>query len=197
MVAVCFACFGAGTPRYDEFARGRSTPTELATTPFVAALAQNMLGREGGALAVVGHVDRAWSYSFAWPGAGAQTEAFRSLLARIGSGDPLGAAMSYLTDRYAEVATELTLAIEQVRRGRRPKDEQFAGLWTAYADARDFVVLGDPAVSLGRVAQEPAHGSHVHVIASRDRTVRDTLCLATLRRRSHLRRRRAAPTWSP
>ena len=133
----------------------------------------------------------------AWPGAGAQTEAFRSLLARIGSGDPLGAAMSYLADRYAEVATELALAIEQVRRGRRPNDEQFAGLWTAYADARDFVVLGDPAVSLGRVAHEPADGSHVHVIASRTYLFATRCCLATLRRRSHLRRRRAARTWSP
>lgn len=155
MVAVCFACFGAGTPRYDDFARRASLQVELASAPFVAALPRALLGRENGALAVVGHVDRAWSYSFAWPGAGAQTEVFRSLLARIGAGDPLGAAMSYLTDRYAELATELSLAIEQVHLGRRLEDERLAGLWTACADARDFVVIGDPAVSLGRTGRSP------------------------------------------
>jgi hypothetical protein len=153
MVAVCFACFGAGTPRYDDFTRRAGRPVELAVTPFVAALPQELLGRENGAQAVVGHVDRAWSYSFAWPGAGAQTEVFRSLLSRIGAGDPLGAAMSYLTDRYAELATDLTQAIEQVQLGRRLEDEQLAGLWTAYADARDFVVIGDPAVSLWRTGR--------------------------------------------
>jgi hypothetical protein len=159
MLAVCFACFGAGTPRYDGFAAPGSGGVELASTPFVAALPQAMLGRENGALAVVGHIDRAWSYSFAWPGAGAQTEVFRSVLARVGAGAPLGAAMSYLTDRYAELATELALAIEQIRRGRRRRDEELAGMWTAYADARDFVVIGDPAVSLGPVGRDPAPGS--------------------------------------
>jgi hypothetical protein len=119
-----------------------------------------MLGREHGALALIGHVDRAWSYSFSWPGAGAQTEVFRSLLARIGAGDPLGAAMGYMTDRYAELATELALAIEQVRLGRRPQEEQIAGMWTAYADARDFVVIGDPAVSLARLRRDPAVSSN-------------------------------------
>jgi hypothetical protein len=158
MVAVCFACFGAGTPRYDDFGRRGSRRVELAAAPFVAALPRALLGRENGALAVVGHVDRAWSYSFAWPGAGAQTEVFRSLLSRIGAGDPLGAAMGYLTDRHAELATELASAIEQVHLGRRLEDEQLAGLWTAYADARDFVVIGDPAVSLDRVGRSPAAG---------------------------------------
>ena len=62
--------------------------------------------------------------------------------------------MSYLTDRYAELAAELALAIEQVRLGRRRRDEELAGMWTAYADARDFVVIGDPAVSLGRVSHD-------------------------------------------
>ena len=148
LIAVSFACFGAGTPRYDVLAGIGGTPRELADAPFVAALPQLLLGREAGALAVVGHIDRAWSYSFAWPGAGAQTEVFRSLLASLGAGDPLGVAMSFFTDRYAELAAELALMLGQARLGRRLRDEELAGVWTAYADARDFVVLGDPAVSL-------------------------------------------------
>lgn len=158
MLALCFACFGAGTPRFDGFARPGAGTVELAASPFVAGLPRTMLGRENGALAVVGHVDRAWSYSFAWPGAGAQTEAFRSVLARVGTGAPVGAAMRYLADRYAELATELALTLEQVRLGKRRRDEELAGMWTAYADARDFVVIGDPAVSLGRVGGHPAPG---------------------------------------
>jgi len=47
---------------------GRSFPE-----PFVGALPRALLGREAGALAVVGHVDRALGYSFVWPGAGRQT----------------------------------------------------------------------------------------------------------------------------
>jgi hypothetical protein len=159
MLAVCFACFGAGTPEYDGFARPGAQTDKLVASPFVAGLPRTMLGRENGALAVVGHVDRAWSYSFAWPGAGAQTEVFRSVLARVGAGAPLGAAMRYLADRYAELATELALSLEQVRLGRRRRDEALAGMWTAYADARDFVVIGDPAVSLGRMGGHPAPGS--------------------------------------
>lgn len=159
MLAVFFACFGAGTPQYDGFARPGAETVKLAASPFVAGLPRHMLGREDGALAVVGHVDRAWSYSFAWPGAGAQTEVFRSVLARVGAGAPVGAAMRYLADRYAELATELALTLEQVRLGKRRRDEELAGMWTAYADARDFVVIGDPAVALGRVGGHPTPGS--------------------------------------
>lgn len=148
MVAVLFACFGAGTPVQDDFGRARGERRTLAPAPFVAALPQALLGREGGALAVLGHVDRAWGCSFLWPGAGSQTEVFRSSLARLAEGDPVGSALEYMGDRHAEIATELARALEMIELGKRADQQLLARLWTAYADARNFVVLGDPAVRL-------------------------------------------------
>ena len=164
LVAFLFACFGAGTPEYDDFDRTTDHPRALAPDPFVAALPQALLGREGGALAVVGHVDRAWGYSFVWPGAGAQTEVYRSTLAGLGSGLPVGSAMEYVGDRYAELATDLGLALEDIRLGRRADEEMLAGLWTACTDARGFVLLGDPAV---RLAPAPAPATHAAHAATR------------------------------
>jgi hypothetical protein len=159
LVAFLFACFGAGTPQYDDFDRSAEGPRRLAPRPFVAALPQALLGRAGGALAVVGHIDRAWGYSFVWPGVGGQTEVYRSTLAELGAGRPIGSALEYVGDRYAELATDLGLALEEIRLGRRADPEMIAGLWTACTDARGFVLLGDPAVRLTRTNRE-AHAAH-------------------------------------
>jgi hypothetical protein len=156
MVAVLFACFGAGTPVQDDFGRARGERRTLSPTPFVAALPQALLGREGGALAVLGHVDRAWGCSFLWPGAGSQTEVFRSSLARLADGEPVGSALEYMGDRHAEIATELARALEMIELGKRADHELLARLWTAYADARNFVVLGDPAVRLRQQQAPPS-----------------------------------------
>lgn len=160
LVAFLFACFGAGTPEFDDFDRSSDSPRRLAPRPFVAALPQALLGRDGGALAVVGHIDRAWGYSFVWPGVGGQTEVYRSTLAELGAGRPVGSALEYVGDRYAELATDLGLALEEIRLGRRADPEMIAGLWTACTDARGFVLLGDPAVRLTRANGEdhPPHG---------------------------------------
>ena len=148
MIAFLFACFGAGTPRYDEFDRNPDNRRALAPDPFVGALPQALLGREAGALAVVGHVDRALGYSFVWPGAGRQTEVYRSTLAELGAGQPIGSALEYVGDRYAELATDLNQAVTDANEGWRADEEMLAGLFAAHADARGFVLLGDPAARL-------------------------------------------------
>ena len=71
MVALLFACFGAGTPDADQFLMDLSqagTAPPLAPKPFIAALPRRLLAHpNGSALAVIGHIDRAWGFSIQAP----------------------------------------------------------------------------------------------------------------------------------
>jgi len=96
----------------------------------------------------VGHVDRAWGYSFSWPQAGRQTEVYRSCLTRLLNGYPIGSAFEYFNERYAELSTELAGVLEGIEFGRMPDDFAVSSLWTANNDARGFAIIGDPAVRL-------------------------------------------------
>ena len=148
LVAFHFACYGAGTPQFDDFNLDGKR-TEIAPYPLVSALPKQLLGHpDGGALAVVGHVDRAWAYSFHWPGAGRQTETYRSCLARLLDGHPVGSAFEYLNERYAELSVDLHTEFEDIEAEKRPNPPLLAAMWTAHNDARSFTILGDPAVRL-------------------------------------------------
>lgn len=155
LIAFLFACYGAGTPLYDSFVM-EGEPRQAASESFVARLPQRLLGHpKGGALAVVGHVDRVWTFSFDWPQSGAQLQVFESALGRLLEGYPVGAAMEYFNQRYAELSTDLAEEREQVRWGAPPDFMSLSDLWTAANDARSYVVLGDPAV---RLAHAPTVG---------------------------------------
>jgi hypothetical protein len=148
-VMFSFACYGAGTPSISDFSDGGSGPrSRLAAESFVARLPQRLLANPaGGALAFVGHVDRAWSYSFLWKGIDPQITSFASTMLALARGSRLGWAMESLNSRYAEVATELTSRMDENRRyGKAIDDAELVGLWTAHNDARSYVVFGDPAV---------------------------------------------------
>lgn len=154
-VIFAFACYGGGTPRVTDFPGASDGPRPvLAEQSFVARLPQRLLGNPaGGALAFVGHVDRAWSCSFLWQGTDAQITAFTSTMLALLDGVRLGHAMEAMNSRYAELSTLLTSRIDESRvSGKRIGDSELVGLWTANNDARSYVVLGDPAVRVAAPA---------------------------------------------
>lgn len=149
LIVFLFACYGAGTPRLDDFSTDRNQPVTLAPEPFVAALPKSLLGQpEGAALAVIGHVDRAWTYSFDWPEVGPQTAIFADTLHRLLAGYPVGYAMEMFNERHAELAVDLHESEGKVGTAGQLTFDEIAGLWTAKNDSRNYAILGDPAVRL-------------------------------------------------
>jgi len=149
MVAFFFACYGAGTPRFDEYAERafREGREMIAERPFVAALPKAMLGLPQGALAVVGHVERVWGTSYLGERQSSQVAVFESAVERLLKGIPVGAAMEYFNGRHAALSSELAAAVDAAK-WKEPDPYALAEMWTANNDARGYIVVGDPAVRL-------------------------------------------------
>jgi hypothetical protein len=170
-MAFHFACFGGGTPYLDDYARRKfKDPKPIAPYSFLSALPKRLLSHpNGGALAVVGHIDRAWSYSFKWGQAGKQTKAMESVVYQLLRGKTLGEAMDYMNLRYAEIAVMLNTAQDESRYSKVDA-YQLAGLWTANNDARGFTIIGDPAVRLpfASVKDKPIERTSIEAVSKRE-----------------------------
>jgi hypothetical protein len=150
LVAFLFACYSAGAPARDSFEQhALGKPPEIAPHAFVSRLPQRLLSHpNGGALAVVGHVDRAWTTSFEGSSRGEGVDIFRNALRRLLSGHTVGWAMEYFNQANAAMSAELSDLWEAQHCLEDVDPEWFSYLWMAHNDARSFVVFGDPAVKL-------------------------------------------------
>jgi hypothetical protein len=153
LITFHFACFSAGSPTFDDFIHLEkgTAPERRAEEAFVSRLMQRLLA-EGVALAAVGHVEGAWWQSFAWGEAGPQIKAFSSALIRVLWGEPVGAAMESLNERFGELAMEVAGEGEPGEGLTRLPTEKVQDLWVACHDARNYVVVGDPAVRIGAIS---------------------------------------------
>jgi hypothetical protein len=172
MIAVFFACFGAGTPRLSDFHHLKPyLPQErlhLANEALLAPLPRRLLSHpQGGALAVAGHIERAWTTSFKegpGPLAPRDLDVFKELFRLLILGYPLGAALEDMNTRYAQYAIQITQDLFPILyQGMAYTDERkirVARLWTANNDARNYIIVGDPAVRLPVGATETESTEH-------------------------------------
>jgi hypothetical protein len=143
LIAFLSASYSAGTPQMDPSTRLTSQEEKtIAPRGFVGALPKSLLSH--GALAVVGHTERAWGYSMPSPEAAKVCE---HMLTHLFNGQRVGWAMESVKMYHAEMTTKLTNVLEELE-----FDPEFinpydlAQLWTFCNDARSCVVIGDPAV---------------------------------------------------
>src|SRR5262249_6012436 len=128
--------------------------------PFVAALPQAALANPDGPLAVVGHVDLAWTYGFQDYGEKGRrarssrlADVFRALVGGPRAGIGLLTLRSALHDANEELLALYAKEERARRRGAVLEDEKAvkmkkASLWMLREDISAYVLLGDPAVRL-------------------------------------------------
>ena len=170
------ACYGGGTPatsayhpwlsrlrdaggfggRVDGVLAGLPKPGDR---PFIAALPQAALANPEGPLAVMAHIDLAWTYSFQDMGPDGKDRASRfegiwsSLVKGARSGNSYNELLRYLGHANYELTTmynqearaetqKMPLAPDQARAKQR------ANLWMLREDLAGYVLLGDPAARL-------------------------------------------------
>lgn len=155
LIAFLYACHSAGTPeRVSLLDDPLGKPERIAEKNLVSALPQALLKHpNGGALAVIGHVDRALTSSFAGSPDGEGIDPYRNCLRRLLNGHTVGWAMEFFNQEHATLGAQLARRLGNglLRMQELDADPELGNLWRLNNDMRNFAVFGDPAVRvLGR-----------------------------------------------
>lgn len=142
LVAFLYASYAVGTPNREDMLG--KTKSSVSRT-LISRLPQRLLShRAGGALAVIGHVGRAWMPSLSGLSRIETINPFRNAIRRLLRGHTVGWAMEYLNQPYLAFATENFVE----RAGEEVDEKLTAYLNLMRQDARNIMVFGDPAVCL-------------------------------------------------
>jgi len=162
-IAFLFACYSGGCPTVDSYyTNPDGSPMALAPAPMISNLSQALLRR--GALAVIGHVDLAFPYAFQDVNGTPQMQALRTPIELLLRGKKAGLAIDSLSILWSSLATQLGDALRS-NPGTPGAPAGSAGaapaaslstsaspaiprLTIARDDARNYILLGDPAVHL-------------------------------------------------
>jgi hypothetical protein len=153
-VGFLFACFSGGCPADNSYYfNSNGAPIPLAPAPIVSRLPQVLLSR--GALAVIAHVDLAFPYAFQDVSGTPQTQALRTPLELLMRGKRTGLAADSLSILWSSLSAQLGLALgantapNPAASAANPSTSApLAQLTIARDDARNYIVLGDPATKL-------------------------------------------------
>lgn len=149
LIHFLFACYGGGCPKEDNFGLSSGqAPQPLMENPIVARLPQRLLAK--GALASLAHVDRAWAYSFENSRGTPQVQEMRDVMVRILQGQRIGQATDSFNMRWAVLSAELQEAhnLRESFADQIVSNAQLANRYVARNDARNYLIIGDPAVRL-------------------------------------------------
>ena len=141
LMAFFFACYSAGTPKEEQYLREADEPPPvLADKPFIAALPKALLSHpQGGALACIGHIERAWNYSFFTKNTGEQLIPYWNAMRRILGGLPVGYALKDMRERYATLSAGLSQTLWNMKFGAIPTDQELVTAWAERNDAGGYV----------------------------------------------------------
>ena len=136
----------AGTPKWDQFDSENpfTDRRSVARRPFVNDLAMHLLSR--GALAVIGHVDRSWTTTFLQAdGEPFQQNVIEDIVRQLLKGWPVGLAMRSMAERSMQLLFQF---YETLRSADSSDALEIGQLWVAGIDARNYIILGDPAARI-------------------------------------------------
>ena len=142
MMIFMFACYSVGCPATDNYYfNPNGSPIQAAPAPLISLLAQKLLAN--GALAVIGHIDRAFPYGFVDVAGTSQAGLIQMPLETLMKGWTAGRAVDCFTSSWSSIAAKLsTNPPPQMNAATALKSQ------ISRDDARNYTLLGDPAVRL-------------------------------------------------